>query len=124
MTALAYVSVRRLSQTEHPLVIIIYFPMISVPLTLPWVLNQGVWPEGIEWFWLLGVGVMTQLGQIWVTEGLRCLPAAHLPGIDRFCEPQPAPACGKDHLHVVDRCGSGGGMLVLAATLISLSARR
>ena len=38
MTALAYVSVRRLSETEHPLVIILYFPMISVPLTLPWVL--------------------------------------------------------------------------------------
>ena len=75
-TALAYVSVRRLSRSEHPLVIILYFPMVSIPLTIPAVLQQGVWPAGMDWFWLLGVGVLTQLGQIWVTQGLSSLPAA------------------------------------------------
>ena len=124
MTALAYVSVRRLSQTEHPLVIILYFPMISVPLTLPWVLQQGVWPQGIEWFWLLGVGVMTQLGQIWVTEGLRCLPAARATSINYV---QVVFAAGWGWLWFSETISAwqvGGGMLVLAATLISLSARR
>jgi drug/metabolite transporter (DMT)-like permease len=124
MTALAYVSVRRLSQTEHPLVIILYFPMISVPLTLPWVLQQGVWPQGIEWFWLLGVGVMTQLGQIWVTEGLRCLPAARATSINYV---QVVFAAGWGWLWFAETINAwqvGGGMLVLAATLISLSARR
>lgn len=124
MTALAYVSVRRLSQTEHPLVIILYFPMISVPLTLPWVLHQGVWPQGIEWFWLLGVGVMTQLGQIWVTEGLSCLPAARATSINYV---QVVFAAGWGWLWFAESINSwqvGGGMLVLAATLISLSARR
>jgi drug/metabolite transporter (DMT)-like permease len=106
------------------LVIILYFPMISVPLTLPWVLHQGVWPQGIEWFWLLGVGVMTQLGQIWVTEGLRCLPAARATSINYV---QVVFAAGWGWLWFAESINSwqvGGGMLVLAATLISLSARR
>lgn len=35
LTALAYVSVRQLSAHEHPLVIVFYFPFVSVPATLP-----------------------------------------------------------------------------------------
>ena len=62
-TALAYVCVRRLSTKEHPLVIILYFPLVSVPLTLPMVIRDGVWPFGLDWAWLLGVGVLSQLGQ-------------------------------------------------------------
>ena len=106
-----------------PLVIILYFPMISVPLTVPWVLQQGVWPQGIEWFSLLGVGVMTQLGQIWVTEGLRCLPAARATSINYV---QVVFAAGWGWLWFAETINAwqvGGGMLVLAATLISLSAR-
>jgi len=55
-TALAYVCVRRLSTKEHPLVIILYFPLVSIPLTLPMVLHSGVWPSAVDWIWLLGVG--------------------------------------------------------------------
>ena len=58
-TALAYVCVRRLSAKEHPLVIILYFPLVSIPLTLPMVLHSGVWPSAVDWLWLLGVGVLT-----------------------------------------------------------------
>ena len=75
-TALAYVCVRHLSAKEHPLLIILYFPLVSIPLTLPMVMQNGVWPLGLDWVWLLGVGVLTQLGQIWVTKGLSYLPAA------------------------------------------------
>ena len=51
-TALAYVCVRRLSTKEHPLVIILYFPLVSIPLTLPMVIQNGVWPwdwTGLVW---------------------------------------------------------------------------
>ena len=75
-TALAYVCVRHLSSREHPLVIILYFPVLSIPLTLPMVIRNGVLPMGGEWLWLLGIGVLTQLGQIWVTRGLCLMPAA------------------------------------------------
>ena len=57
-TALAYVCVRRLSVTEHPLVIIFYFPLVSIPISLPGVIQQGVVPSGLDWLWLLAVGVL------------------------------------------------------------------
>jgi drug/metabolite transporter (DMT)-like permease len=44
LTALAYVSVRDLGRSEHPLVIVFYFPLVSVPFSLPLVLLQPVWP--------------------------------------------------------------------------------
>lgn len=72
----AYVTVRRLSQSEHPLVIVLYFPMVTVPATLPWVMTDGVWPVGVEWLWLFGVGVAAQIGQVALTRGMQHEPAA------------------------------------------------
>ena len=123
-TALAYVCVRRLSSTEHPLVIILYFPMLSVPLTLPLVAREGVMPMGAEWIWLLGVGVFTQLGQIWVTEGLSRMPAARATSIN-YVQVVFAALWGwlffSESLTVWVIAGS---VLVLISTLVSLAARR
>ena len=122
-TALAYVCVRRLSSSEHPLVIILYFPMLSVPLTLPAVLQEGVMPVGAEWLWLLGVGLFTQLGQIWVTRGLSAMPAAQATSINYV---QVVFAAVLGWLVFSESLNAGvvaGGVLVLASTLISLKAR-
>jgi drug/metabolite transporter (DMT)-like permease len=72
----AYVVVRRLAGREDPLVIVLYFPLVTVPATLPTVIGRFVWPQGVEWVWLLAIGVLTQLGQVWLTRGLQKLPAA------------------------------------------------
>ena len=53
-----------------------YFPLISLPLVLPFLINEFVIPRGIEWLLILGIGCFTQIGQIWITEGLRIIPAA------------------------------------------------
>ena len=123
-TALAYVSVRRLASTEHPLVIILYFPMISVPLTLPAVLQSGVWPTGFEWLWLLGVGILTQLGQIWVTKGLSSLPAARATSLN-YVQVVFAATWGWIWFEEgVTPLSFVGALMVLGASFISLSARR
>lgn len=76
LTALAYGSVRELGRSEHPLVILLYFPLLTLPLCLPWVALDPVLPRGADWLWLLGVGLFTQLGQLGVTHGLVRLPVA------------------------------------------------
>ena len=115
---------RRLSRTEHPLVIILYFPMVSIPLTLPAVLQQGVWPTGMDWLWLLGVGVLTQLGQIWVTQGLSRLPAARATSLN-YVQVVFAATWGWIWFEEgVTALSLLGAVLVLAASCISLSARR
>jgi drug/metabolite transporter (DMT)-like permease len=81
LTALAYVSVRSLGASEHSLVIVLYFPLVAIPLSLPLVLLDPVVPTAGELAWLLGVGVFTQLGQIGLTHGLTRLPAARATAI-------------------------------------------
>jgi drug/metabolite transporter (DMT)-like permease len=76
LSACAYVVVRRLSRTEDPFVIVLYFPMVSIPVVLPFVWFEAVMPSGVEWLYLLGVGIATQAGQVWLTRGLARLPAA------------------------------------------------
>jgi drug/metabolite transporter (DMT)-like permease len=76
LTALAYVLVRRLGGSEPPLVIVFYFPLMALPLSLPAVVLDPVWPTLREAAWLLGVGIFTQLGQLGLTWGLTGLPGA------------------------------------------------
>jgi drug/metabolite transporter (DMT)-like permease len=74
----AYVCVRKLGATEHPLVIVLYFPMVAVlsaPATVPLMADQAVWPMGLEWLFLLGVGVAAQVGQVALTRGMQHEPA-------------------------------------------------
>ena len=65
----AYVLVRKL-ESEHYLVVILYFSMLSVLGSFPFLLHQAVLPRGWEWLVLLGVGLSTQAGQVFLTRGL------------------------------------------------------
>lgn len=70
-SSIAYVTVRRLSATEHPYVIVFYFPLVSVPASIPIMAPHAVWPTPAEWLMLLGIGVCTQAGQVYLTRGLQ-----------------------------------------------------
>jgi hypothetical protein len=124
LTALAYVSVRQLGRSEHPLVIVLYFPLTSLPLCLPWVALDPVLPHGSEWLWLLGVGLFTQLGQIGLTQGLVQLPLATSTAIG-YSQVGFAALWGGLLFHEpLSLQMLAGGMLVLAAALMGLPAPR
>ncbi|MDH5380254.1 MAG: DMT family transporter [Cyclobacteriaceae bacterium] len=64
---LAYNIIRKIGHTEHPLVIVFYFPLVTMPITgvvssLNWVM-----PVGVEWFILLAVGIVVQVAQYLLT---------------------------------------------------------
>ena len=69
-SSIAYVTVRKLSRTEHPLVIVFYFPLIATPLALPWMIGSFVLPRPIDWLLLMAIGATTQVGQVFLTMGL------------------------------------------------------
>ncbi len=71
----AYVAVREAVKTEHPLVIVFFFPLVTVPATLPFI-SGFVWPSAWGWLLLVGVGVSTQIAQVYLTRGLSLMPAA------------------------------------------------
>jgi len=123
-TALAYVSVRSLGTSEHPLVIVFYFPLVALPLSLPLVALNPVLPTPAELLWLIGVGVFTQLGQVYLTRSLTALPAARATAISYV---QVLFAGGWGWLlfgESIDSWTIAGAGLVLAATLVSLSHSR
>ena len=76
-TALAYITVKKLSFTENVYVIIQYFPLVSLITLLPFVLINWVTPNWLELVWIICIGLFTQLGQIFLTIGLKKLPASN-----------------------------------------------
>jgi len=69
LSGLAYVAVNKLKTTENPLNIVIYFPMISLPIMGIWCLFEFVLPQKEEWIYLLLLGIFTQIAQLLMTKG-------------------------------------------------------
>ena len=67
-TAVAYVLVKRLSKNEDSSVIIFYFPLIALPLSIILPGESFVIPDVPALILLLLVGVFTQVGQVGLTK--------------------------------------------------------
>ncbi len=74
-SAVAYVLVRKLAANNDSSVIILYFPLVALPISLLLLGRSFVMPEGITWLILLMVGVFTQVGQWGLTKAIQLSPA-------------------------------------------------
>lgn len=70
-SGVAYTLVRKLAASEHPSVIVLYFPLVCLPATLVLGAGDFIWPNAMGWLVLLGVGLFTQLGQLSLTQAMR-----------------------------------------------------
>jgi drug/metabolite transporter (DMT)-like permease len=70
-SAVAYVLVRRLSPLEDASVIIFYFPLVALPLSIGLLGDQYVTPDIESLGLLLLVGIFTQIGQLGLTHAMR-----------------------------------------------------
>ncbi|MEL7001488.1 MAG: DMT family transporter [Bacteroidota bacterium] len=64
----AYNIIRTLKTSEHPLVIVFYFPLATLPITGIYLLFDFTMPVGVEWLYLLIVGLLTQAAQYYMTK--------------------------------------------------------
>jgi len=66
-SGLAYNVIRKLKNTEHPLVIIFYFPLVTLPVAT--VVSYFTWVQPVGWDWaiLLWIGMCTQAAQYFMT---------------------------------------------------------
>ncbi|HEU4409322.1 MAG TPA: DMT family transporter [Polyangiaceae bacterium] len=76
VSAVGYVLIRQLRRTDRPEVIVFYFPLVAVPLSVPPVVAEATWPSPLGWLFLLGVGVFTQAGQVAMTRALHAETAS------------------------------------------------
>lgn len=68
-SGLAYNFIRKLKHTEHPLVIVFYFPLVTLPITGIYSAFDWVQPVGWEqWALLLLIGIFTQIAQYFMTK--------------------------------------------------------
>ncbi len=70
-SSIAYVIVRRLSNTEDSSVIIFYFPLIALPLSLVLLGDDFVMPNLQAFILMIFVGVFTQGGQVGLTMAMK-----------------------------------------------------
>lgn len=62
-----YNLIRKMGTSEHPLVIVFYFPLVTLPVTGIYCYFFWVNPIGMEWLLLILIGVMTQFAQYFMT---------------------------------------------------------
>ncbi|GEA52977.1 membrane protein [Vibrio inusitatus NBRC 102082] len=70
-SSIAYVIVRKLSQTEDSSVIIMYFPLIALPVSIFLIGGDFVWPSLFITAMLVLVGIFAQIGQYGLTKAMR-----------------------------------------------------
>lgn len=64
---LAYNMIAKSKGSEHPLVVIFYFPLLTIPFVGIYSFFDWKTPEGWDWFYLLLIGICTQLAQYYMT---------------------------------------------------------
>lgn len=72
---LAYNFIRKVKDTDHPLVVVLYFPLVATPVMAIISLFNWVKPIGWEWLLLLLMGVLTQIAQVNMTKALQMVEA-------------------------------------------------
>ena len=70
-SALAYNMVRTMREKEHPLVVVLHFQLLGA--IVGGIVSVFNWkqPIGMDWIWILLLGILTQLGQENLTRSLQ-----------------------------------------------------
>ena len=80
LAGLAYNCVRVCRTTDHPLVVVLYFPLVGTPvaLILTLLFRKWIWPTAFDWMIILVLGTLTQVAQIALTKALQSDKAANV----------------------------------------------
>jgi len=83
-SGLAYNAIRNMKDKEDADVIVFYHPLISLPIVLLYIIvfpQTLVMPQEWDWFFLLGTGLFTQMGQYYITRAYQMDTAARISSV-------------------------------------------
>jgi len=124
MSSVAYVTIRKLRETDHALVVIFWFTLISTPLSLPLMAGHMKWPTPFEWALLSCIGLVTYTAQVFLTTGLQRERAGRAMSIS-YVQVVFAAFWGFVYFHETPGLvGVAGALLVFTGTLVVASKRR
>lgn len=75
-SGMAYNLVRSLRGREHPLTVVLHFQIFGLVFGFLFMLFDWETPRGWDWFYLILIGVFSQIGQIFLTSALQKEKAA------------------------------------------------
>ena len=76
-SGVAYNAIMKCRNTDAPITVVMYFPLVATPVTLVWCIIEGfVIPEGIEWVIILAIGILTQIAQVCMTRAFHAESAS------------------------------------------------
>jgi drug/metabolite transporter (DMT)-like permease len=78
LAGFAYNFIRKLKDYDDPLVVVLYFPLVTVPAVGLYTAFHWVQPIGYEWLVLIGIGVATTFAQIYMTRAYQMERAANV----------------------------------------------
>jgi drug/metabolite transporter (DMT)-like permease len=68
-SGVAYNAIMKCRNTDAPITVVMYFPLIATPITLIWCIFGGfIIPQGGEWIVILCIGILTQIAQVCMTR--------------------------------------------------------
>ena len=67
----AYNMVRSLKEKEHTMVVVLHFQIIGAVTGFIFSIFNWRMPQGWEWFYLVMIGILTQIGQVNLTKALQ-----------------------------------------------------
>lgn len=77
-SGLAYNFIRKLKDTDHPLVVVFYFPLVTVPIIGPYTLTHWVRPSMVDLIILIAIGVFVTIAQIFMTKAYQLERASNV----------------------------------------------
>jgi len=80
-SGLAYNMIRKSRNTEHPLVVVFYFPLVALPIITVWCFTEWVNPQGWDWVFLILTGIFTQIAQVFMTRAYQLEKASTISGL-------------------------------------------
>ena len=77
-SGLAYNCIRYLRTTEPTLVVVLYFPLVATPIMGVLSFFNWVKPQGLDWVYIVALGVVTQVAQVFMTKGIQSDSAGNI----------------------------------------------
>lgn len=70
-SGIAYNAIRQCKDTDKPINVVMYFPLVAFPIMGVWCLFHFVQPSGWDWLLIALMGVFTQFAQVTMTKALQ-----------------------------------------------------
>lgn len=117
----AYVLLRFLRDREPPETIVLHFSLVTVLGLGPFVLSDFNRPSGVEWVWLLGIGLSAAVGQLTLTASYRHAPAGQVALISYATIIFSAILGWLVWGEIPDTLSAAGGLLILTGGVIAFA---